>query len=155
MRFGTDMFARRGDEPRTIRLDRHAPTTFSERGRRAGDAHTGPHDDRCCSLGGNGNPTSWRRAARPERYAAAGVRGCWLLRGELPLPARRELPPFALRPGEDDVAVIAQGGESYAVRQFVTSLFNGDVRFREQAMTRLRVAFVDMDCWKCRRPAHI
>lgn len=92
---------------------------------------------------------------RQQRYATAGVRGCWLLRGEAPLPARKQLPVFALRPCEGALAVVAHAGETYNVPQFVTSLLNGDVRFRERVNAQLRVSFVDMDCWKCRRPAHV
>ena len=93
--------------------------------------------------------------ARQERYAAAGIRGCWLLRSDVPPPARRELPLFALRPSEDDVAVVAHAGETYSILRFVSALLTGELRFRARAAAHLRISFVDMDCWRCRRPAHI
>lgn len=93
--------------------------------------------------------------ARQERYAASGVRGCWFLRGETASPPRRELPVFALLPSADGVAVVAHAGENYSIRRFVSALLAGEVRFRARVAAHLRVSFVDMDCWRCRRPAHI
>lgn len=62
---------------------------------------------------------------RQERYAADGIRGCWLSRGDAPAPARRELPIFRLRPDAEQVAVVELGGRSYGVREFVGLLLGG------------------------------
>jgi hypothetical protein len=92
---------------------------------------------------------------RQLRYEAAGVRGCWLFRGEPPLPARPGLPMFALRPEDEQKAVVDHAGATYTLRQFVAKLLAGEVRFRPRAQALLRVSFIDMDCWKCRRRGHI
>jgi hypothetical protein len=91
---------------------------------------------------------------RQERYGAAGIRACWLHRGEPPAPSR-ELPVFQLVRDDEQVAVVQLSGRSYGVREFVGLLLRGKVRFSETQTVRLRVSFIDMDCWKCRKPAHI
>jgi hypothetical protein len=92
---------------------------------------------------------------RQGRYAAEGIRGCWLFRGELPNPAEQELPIFSLRPDPDRVAMVELAGREFGIREFVGRLLRGEVRFRPTLTAHLRVSFVDMDCWRCKRPAHI
>jgi competence protein CoiA len=92
---------------------------------------------------------------RQERYAADGIRACWLYRGDPPAPPSRELPVFRLVPDDEQVAVVALGGGSYGVREFVGLLLGGHVRFSETQTVRLRVSFIEMDCWRCHRTAHI
>jgi hypothetical protein len=91
---------------------------------------------------------------RQERYAADGIRACWLYRGEAPAPSR-ELPVFELVPDDEQVARVRLSGRSYSVRDFVRLLLAGHVRFSATQMVRMRVSFIDMDCWSCRRRAHI
>lgn len=92
---------------------------------------------------------------RQQRYASDSIRGCWLFRGEVPSPARRELPIFALRAHLDDLAVVELAGRTFGVREFVALLLGGRVQYRSTLVARLRVSFVDMNCWRCKRPAHI
>lgn len=92
---------------------------------------------------------------RQDRYAADGIRACWLYRGNPPSPPSRGLPVFQLVPDDEQVAVVQVGGRSYGVREFVGLLLAGRVRFSETQTVRLRVSFIEMDCWKCHRPAHI
>jgi competence protein CoiA len=92
---------------------------------------------------------------RQQRYREAGIRGCWFFRGELPAPGRRELPMFALRADDEQVAVVELAGRTYPMRGFVMALLDGQVRFSARAIARLRVSFVDMDCWRCRKPGHV
>jgi hypothetical protein len=91
--------------------------------------------------------------ARQDRYRRDGIRGCWLYRGAVGR-ARRELPMFALKSGGGQ-AVVAHAGREYAVREFVKLLLQGRVRFLTALRTRARVNFIEMDCWRCHKPAHI
>jgi hypothetical protein len=93
--------------------------------------------------------------SRQQRYLSNGIRGTWLFRGEIANPGRRELPIFALRADPDLVAVVELGGQTFRLREFVALLLAGGVQFRPTLRARLRVSFVDMDCWRCKRPAHI
>jgi hypothetical protein len=93
--------------------------------------------------------------ARQTRYRDAGIRGCWLFRGDPPMPARRDLPMFAVRPDGEQVAIIKHAGRIHPLRQFVSTLLAGKVRFSGRAIARLRVSFVEMDCWRCHRRGHV
>jgi len=92
---------------------------------------------------------------RHDRYAADGIRAYWLYRGEALAPATRELPIFQLQPDEEQVAVVEHAGQRYGVRKFVGLVLGGKVRFSARLTARLRVSFIEMDCWKCHKPAHI
>lgn len=90
---------------------------------------------------------------RQRRYAADGVRGCWLYRGEVAAPSR-ELPLFALKPNAGRATVVHAGHE-LEVREFVARLLTRRVRFVESGRVKRRVNFITMDCWRCDKAAHI
>lgn len=92
---------------------------------------------------------------RQERYAADGVRACWLLRGDPPAPATRDCPVFRLVPDDDHVAIVEHAGVRYGVSEFVGLLLGGHVVFTDDMFARLRVGFVEMDCWRCNAPTHV
>ncbi|MDX6453836.1 MAG: hypothetical protein QOH16_3885 [Gaiellaceae bacterium] len=101
-----------------------------------------PQDQQTCRL-------------RQERYSADGIRGCWLYRGDTPNPAVRELPIFRLVPDKETVALVDFAGQQHSVREFVTLLLGGKIRYSATVSANLRVSFVDYACWKCKLPAHI
>ena len=103
----------------------------------------------------------WSRQAedmsrfRQDRYARDGARACWLLRGEQPRPASRELPVFELRPGTTDPVSVWHAGREIPVREFVRLLLEGNVRFATTTLRRVRVRFLETDCWRCKKTSHI
>lgn len=92
---------------------------------------------------------------RQDRYAASGVRACWLLRGEQPETASKELPVFEMRAGTDDPVSVWHHGQEFTVREFVRMLLEGQVRFAATTVRRVRVQFLELECWRCHKPSHV
>lgn len=92
---------------------------------------------------------------RQDRYARDGVRACWLLRGEQPRPASRELPVFEMRPGTVDPVSVWHAGREIAVREFVRLLLEGKVAFAVTTIRRVRIRFLETSCWRCKKTSHI
>ena len=92
---------------------------------------------------------------RQDRYASDGIRGCWLYRGEIRARDERSLPLIELKRSDERIAVIKLGGRDNGVREFVNLLLGGHIRFSSRLATRMRVSFVDYDCWCCGKRAHV
>jgi hypothetical protein len=89
--------------------------------------------------------------ARQERYRESGVRGCWFVRTPPPVTGRKELPVFRVREDENEVIVVEHAGATYPLRTFVTHLLAGRVRFSPLMTAKLRVSFIEVECWNCRK----
>ncbi len=114
--------------------------------------------------------------ARQKRYKDAGVRGCWFFRKPPGHVANHELPLFQLEIEEiKSEVLITQLQATYnfeydeyddnqivtriPLTEFVKALLTQKIRFCEDIKTqprqKLRLIFIEINCWKCNQPYHI
>ena len=106
---------------------------------------------------------------RQDRYARAGVRGCWFFRyppvglrqphDEQPLVARHDLPAFLLPHDPDGAPCVCLNGHTLPLDRFVAQLLSGKVRFRRRARIArwqpVCLRFYDFACWRCGGLSHV
>lgn len=111
--------------------------------------------------------------SRQERYASAGIRGCWFLRpsgrGESAIMDRhfmtcdKTLPVFALQAETPDAPIVLQSdgwrlSRPLPLRDFIQRLLTRRVRFSHEAVQNVpcdvTMEFLRCDCWRCGAEAH-
>ncbi|HEY8667646.1 MAG TPA: hypothetical protein VIL86_13345 [Tepidisphaeraceae bacterium] len=97
-----------------------------------------------------------------EQYEAAGMRGYWFVKKRprsLEYTPSKHLPVFELSLTAGSQPLVRLYERDYEVSAFIASLLASRVHFCERATATarqlVRIAFLDVECWKCKQSHHI
>ena len=91
--------------------------------------------------------------ARQRRYEAAGIDAVWLWPRKA-LPATADLAVFQLV-REGNAWSIEHDTRMFTLAEFVRLVLERSIRFFNELIGRLRVRFVEMQCWRCDEWSHV